>query len=185
MTDAVDFKIANGMGRRFRLALNPAAQRRAHARHQLAGTERLVDEIVGAEIEGVDLLRLAVAGRQHDDRGTLFEKAIALSSNDPQRWAFYTYGALALILKGEYERALECAGRAAGIPNRQYWTLVHKAVALARLGRPDEARRALDAALVDQPELSVSFARRKLYYVKQAEQLERYLEGLASAGAAP
>lgn len=122
---------------------------------------------------------------QYDDALALFEKAIALSSNDPQRWAFYTYGALALILKGEYDKALEWAERAAGIPNRQYWTLAHKAVALARLGRPDEARRALDAALVEQPELSISFARRKLYYVKQAEQLEHYLEGLALAGAAP
>ena len=44
------------------------AQRRAHARHQLADAERLVDEIVGAEIERLDLLGFAVARRQHDDR---------------------------------------------------------------------------------------------------------------------
>ena len=122
---------------------------------------------------------------QYDEAVARFEKAIALSSNDPQRWAFYTYGALALILKGEYGRAVEWAERAAEIPNRQYWTLAHKAVALAGLGRLDDARRALDAALAEQPALSISFARQKLYFVKQAEQIDRYLEGLALAGAPP
>ena len=43
-------------------------KRRAHARHQLADVERLVDVIVGAEIERLDLLGLALARRQHDDR---------------------------------------------------------------------------------------------------------------------
>jgi TolB-like protein/Flp pilus assembly protein TadD len=114
-----------------------------------------------------------------------FEKAIALSTNDPQRWAFFTYGALAMILKGDYERAVAWTERAEEIPNRQYWTFAHKASALGHLGRNEEARRALAAALAEQPELSISFARNKLYYVKNPEQLERYLEGLRRAGAAP
>jgi TolB-like protein len=125
---------------------------------------------------------LTFLGR-YDEAIARFEKAIALSSNDPQRWAFYTYGALALILQRKYARAIEWADRAAEIPNRQYWTLAHKAVALAHMGRPAEARRALSAALAEQPSLSTAFARQKLYYVRQAEQLEHYLEGLALAGA--
>ena len=44
------------------------AQRRAHPRHQLADVERLVDVVVGAEIERLDLLGFALARRQHDDR---------------------------------------------------------------------------------------------------------------------
>ena len=44
------------------------AQRGAHARQQLADGERLLDVVVGAEVERGDLLRLAVARRQHDDR---------------------------------------------------------------------------------------------------------------------
>ncbi len=112
-----------------------------------------------------------------------FERAIALSTNDPQRWAFYTYGALALILEGAYERAIDWADRAAEIPNRQYWTLAHKAVALAHLGRLEEAGRALAAALEEQPALSIAFVRSKLYYVRRPEQLEHYLAGLAMAGA--
>ena len=125
---------------------------------------------------------LTYLGR-YDEALERFEKAIALSTNDPQRWAFFTYGALALILKKEFAGALEWAERAAAIPNHQYWTLVHKAVALAYLGRDDEARHALDAAIAKQPNLSVSFARRKMYFLKQPAQLEFYLEGLKCAGA--
>jgi TolB-like protein/Tfp pilus assembly protein PilF len=114
-----------------------------------------------------------------------FERAIALSTNDPQCWAFYTYGALALIFCGKFERAVEWADHAAAIPHRQYWTLAHKAVALALLGRSKEARDAFAAALAEQPALSIRFARKKLYYLKRSEQLDRYLKGLALAGAAP
>jgi len=127
---------------------------------------------------------LTFLGR-YDEAIARFEKAITLSTNDPQRWAFYTYGALALIFQGEFERANEWADRAAEIPNRQYLTLAHKAVALAGLGRIDEARRALKATLAEQPAFSISFARRKLYFVRDEEQVARYLDGLRLAGAAP
>ncbi len=112
-----------------------------------------------------------------------FEKAITLSTNDPQRWAFFTYGALALILKKDFERALEWTERASEIPNRQYWTLAHKAVALAMLGRQDEARHALAAAMAEQPELSLTFVRKKMYFLKRPEQMTLYLDGLKRAGA--
>ena len=114
-----------------------------------------------------------------------FEKAIALSTNDPQRWAFYTYGALALILKQDFERALEWTERASEIPNRQYWTLAHKAVALAYLGRGAEARRALDAAVAEQPNLGIGFARKKMYFLKRSDQLELYLRWNDTARSRP
>jgi TolB-like protein len=125
---------------------------------------------------------LTYLGR-YDEAIERFEKAIALSTNDPQRWAFYTYGALALILSRNFERALEWTERAAEIPNHQYWTLAHKAVALAYLGRGAEARHALEAALAEQPELSIAFARKKMYFLKRPEQLAFYLQGLELAGA--
>jgi len=125
---------------------------------------------------------LTYLGR-YDEAIVRFEKAIGLSTNDPQRWAFFTYGALALILKKDFERALEWTERASEIPNRQYWTLAHKAVALAYLGRGAEAKHALDAAIAEQPDLSVSFARKKMYFLKRSEQLEFYLDGLKRAGA--
>ena len=125
---------------------------------------------------------LTYLGR-YDEAIERFEKAIALSTNDPQRWAFYTYGALALIFTGDFERAIEWANQAIEIPNRQYWTLAHKAVALALLDRSDEAHRVFALALAEQPALSIPFARKKLYYLKRPEQLERYLKGLSLAGA--
>ena len=48
-----------------------------------------------------------------------FEKALELSPNDPQCWAFLSYGALAMIFKGDYQRAAEWAERAQIIPNCQ------------------------------------------------------------------
>jgi adenylate cyclase len=125
---------------------------------------------------------LTYLGR-YDDAIEQFEHAIALSSNDPQRWAFFTYGALAFIFKGDFERAVAWADRAAEIPNHQYWTYAHKAVALAFLGKDTEAHHALAAALAKQPHLSVRYVREKLFYLKDAAQLERYLEGLERAGA--
>ena len=120
---------------------------------------------------------------RYDEAIERFERAIALSTNDPQRWAFFTYGALACILKKDFERAVEWADRAAAIPNHQYWTLAHKAVALAHAGRDEEARHALKVATERQPSLSVPFVRQKMYFLKQREQIEFYLEGLKRAGA--
>src|SRR5258708_4974321 len=56
----IDFKIADAQHRNFSLALHAKPQRRPHPRQQLADIEGLVDVIVGAEVERLDLLRLAV-----------------------------------------------------------------------------------------------------------------------------
>jgi TolB-like protein len=119
---------------------------------------------------------------RYDESIQCFEKAIALSPNDPQLWAFFTYGALALIFKGDFERALEWTERAASIPNCQYWTTAHRAVALAHLERIDEARAARDRLLREQPGFCCAFAREKLFYLKNPEQIARYVEGLRRAG---
>ena len=119
---------------------------------------------------------------EYDDAIERFQKAIELSPNDPQRWAFLTYGALALIFNGEYARAIEWADRAYEIPNCQYWTLAHKAVALALLNRREEARSVTAQLLEDKHDFSRAFAEKKLFYLKRPEQLQTYLEGLSLAG---
>jgi TolB-like protein len=124
---------------------------------------------------------LAYEGRYGEAIET-FQRALDLSPNDPQRWAFLTYGALALIFVGDYEEALKWADRASRIPNRQYWTTAHQAVALALLGRLDDARKAVDRLRGEKPEFSCSFARKKLFYLKRPEQIRRYLDGLEKAG---
>jgi TolB-like protein/tetratricopeptide (TPR) repeat protein len=127
---------------------------------------------------------LTYLGR-YDEAIERFEKAIALSTNDPQRWAFFTYGALACILKQDFERAVQWTEHAAALPNHQYWTLAHRAVALAYLGRAQEAAAALKAALAREPALSLSFVREKMYFLKRPGQLEFYLDGLRKLGAPP
>lgn len=119
---------------------------------------------------------------RYDEALKNFRKSIALSPNDPQMWAFLTYGALAMIFQGDYETALEWTDRAATIPNCQYWTTAHRAVALAYLHRPTEATAAAVRLCQELPGFSVSFAREKLFYLKEQAQIDRYLEGLRLAG---
>jgi hypothetical protein len=48
--------------------------------------------------------------------------------------------------------------------------LAHKTVALSGISRIDEARRTLKETLAEQPAFSISFARRKLDFVRDEEQ---------------
>ena len=52
-----------------------------------------------------------------------FAKALALSPRDPQRWAFLTYGALALVFKRDFSAGSQWAARAQESPNCQYWAV--------------------------------------------------------------
>ncbi|MEJ2142221.1 MAG: FlgO family outer membrane protein [Gammaproteobacteria bacterium] len=111
-----------------------------------------------------------------------FEKSIELSPNDPQLWAFFTYGALALLFKHDFAKALEWLERATTIPNYQYWTTSHKVVALVGLDRIEEARETVTKLLKQNPDFCLSFAREKLFYLKKDDQINLYMESLAKAG---
>lgn len=124
---------------------------------------------------------LAYEGR-YEEAIERFEKALELSPNDPQRWAFLTYGALAHIFNRDYQTAIEWATRASEIPNCQFWTTAHKAVALAYLGERDLATAEVESLLRERPQFSLAFARKKLFYLKDEEQLKMYLDGLKLAG---
>jgi predicted Zn-dependent protease len=118
----------------------------------------------------------------YDNAMSCFEKAIDLSPNDPQLWAFYSYAAQALLFNKEFEKALQYTERASAIPNYQYWTTAHMAVALAYLGREQEAKNAVKRLLQQNPDFSVAFAKEKLFYLKMPEQIDLYLKGLEMAG---
>jgi TolB-like protein len=111
-----------------------------------------------------------------------FDRSVALSAHDPQRWAFLTYGALALLFAERYEQAIEWTEQAEAFPNCQYWTTAHRVVALSRLGRTAEAAAAVRLLLHKRPGFTLEFARRKLFYLKRADQLDLYLGALAQAG---
>ena len=124
---------------------------------------------------------LAYEGR-YEESIHCFDKAISLSPNDPQLWAFYTYGALVLIFKGDYKKAIEWADIASSIPNCQYWTTAHKMVAYAYLGDEADVQIARKKLLQQRPGFSRDFAREKLFYLKKQEQVDLYIKGLELAG---
>lgn len=124
---------------------------------------------------------LCYEGR-YDEALDQFERSVRLGAHDPQRWAFLSYGALALVFAGRFEEAVRWAEQAEAIPNCQYWTTAHRVVALGHLGRDDEGRRAIVHLREICPHFSVEYARDKLFYLKRPEQIERYLEGLRLAG---
>jgi tetratricopeptide (TPR) repeat protein len=124
---------------------------------------------------------LCYEGR-YDEAITHFTRSVELGSHDPQRWAFLSYGALALLFARRYDEAVEWAERAAAIPNCQYWALAHRVVALAHLDQLEQCSAAV-ADLLDQcPAFSVAYARDKLFYLKRPEQVDLYLWGLTMAG---
>ncbi|QIB64261.1 winged helix-turn-helix domain-containing tetratricopeptide repeat protein [Kineobactrum salinum] len=119
---------------------------------------------------------------RYEESNECFERAIALSPNDPQAWAFLTYGALAFIFMGDYDRALDLTERALCFPNCQYWALAHRVVAFAYLDKETEMRDALDKLLGQEPQFSLEFAQEKLFYLNIEIQKLQYLKGLAMAG---
>jgi tetratricopeptide (TPR) repeat protein len=111
-----------------------------------------------------------------------FEKAINLSPHDPQRWAFYSYGALAHLFAREFEEAQQWAWRATRIPNCHYWPFAHRVAALGHLQRVEDIRPALAELLQRKPGFTCSFARERLFYVRSPVHLDLYVEGLRRAG---
>ncbi len=124
---------------------------------------------------------LAYEGR-YAESISCFTRAIELSPNDPQLWAFLSYGALAQIFSNDYEAAIKWADRASSIPNCQYWATSHKIVACAYLIKREEIEQTRDILLTQVPDFSLVFVREKLFYLRQQDQVALYLAGLKKAG---
>jgi tetratricopeptide (TPR) repeat protein len=111
-----------------------------------------------------------------------FQRAIELSPYDPMRWAFYSYRSLAHLFAREFDLAFEWAHRATRVPNAHYWAFAHRVSALGHLQRPEDLRVAVPELLQRKPGFSCSFAQRRLFYLKNPDQLRLYVEGLRRAG---
>ncbi len=111
-----------------------------------------------------------------------FQKAIELSPYDPLRWAFYSYRALAHIFAQDFELASDWAQKATRVPNAHYWAFAHRVSALGHLDRPEDLHAATNELLQRKPDFSCSFALKRLFYVKNPDQLELYIAGLRRAG---
>ena len=124
---------------------------------------------------------LAYEGRL-DEAIAQFEIAIRLSPHDPFRWAFYSYRSLAHLFRGDFDDAAYWARKSTQIPNAQYWARAHLVSALGHLGDKARAERAAEQLRQTKPEFSLDFARERLFYLKQPNQIETYIDGLRKAG---
>lgn len=111
-----------------------------------------------------------------------FQESMRLSPQDPWRWAFLSYEALAQIFLRQYDKAVESAQAALRVPNCQYWANAHLAAALGHLGRKEQAAHAVAELLRRKPDFCCRYAEEHLFYLESREQIEHYLEGLRKAG---
>ena len=112
------------------------------------------------------------------------ETAMRLSPYDPRISSFHEMRAWALLVIGHDEEAAKSAHASVQRPNAQHWAYATLSATLGHLGRLEDARAALDELLKRKPDFSADFVRRFVYYNKNPDHLERYIEGLKKAGLA-
>jgi adenylate cyclase len=124
---------------------------------------------------------LALTGR-FDEALEALHKAIRLNPRDPLLWAIKTIISLTHNLLHQYETAAEWARQAIREPRAtSFWPYAALASALGNLNQIEEARSAIDEALRQKPDLSVSYLEKTLT-TKQPGELRPYLDGLRKAG---
>jgi TolB-like protein/DNA-binding SARP family transcriptional activator len=108
-------------------------------------------------------------------------KAMALSPYDPLMYAYSGNAAMAYLVDGQYERAIECALRSLR-ENRTY-TSAHRQLimALVLAGREDEACASARRLLDLEPGLTVAGFRRR-YPGSASPHADRFCDALARAG---
>ena len=124
---------------------------------------------------------LIFSGRP-EDALPQFETAIRLSPYDPSISSFYEMQAWAFLVLGRYEEAAKSARLSVRRPNAQPWAYATLCAALGHLGQSDEAAVVREELLKRKPDFSISFIRRFVYYNKNPDHLERYIEGMRKAG---
>lgn len=111
-----------------------------------------------------------------------FEEAVRLSPQDPHRWAFLSYGAMAHLFRRNFEDAARWAGAAVQVPNAHALARAVLTSALGHAGRPAEAAQALADLRSDWQSVDLEAIRRRLFYLRDERQIGTYLEGLRKAG---
>lgn len=116
-----------------------------------------------------------------DDALLLLQRAHRLSPRDPRAWYMAATDALAYFVAGQYEAAAKAAGSALA-QNPRYTSLLRiTAASLAKLGRTDEAARAISKVLEVEPALTLSGLRTRLKSM-DGRVWNDYADGLRCAG---
>jgi adenylate cyclase len=111
-----------------------------------------------------------------------FKRAVRLSPLDPLHY-FFTGGlALAHVIAGRYEGAIEWADRSLRDSPQFESALRNKVAACAHLGRIEEARGVLERLLELQPDLTIARFRARYAVTLPPEVLDIYVEGYRKAG---
>jgi adenylate cyclase len=118
--------------------------------------------------------RAAEAIESHDE-------AICLSPRDPMTWAFLASKAIALLMLGRHEEAIECSRRAQQQPNAGTFAYAAEVSALGRLGLERDAGDAVARLRRHKADVSVGFFRRALPVTHEPSR-ERFFSGLLRAG---
>ena len=124
---------------------------------------------------------MAYAG-ELDEAMDCFEEAVRVSPTDPYRWAFLSYGATALLFRGDFVEADEWAAKAEAMPNAHYWPTAIRVSSLAHAGRMAEAKTALNRLKAMRPGITCDFVRSRLFYLRDPGQVDTYVSGLELAG---
>ena len=109
------------------------------------------------------------------------DQAMRISPRDPLSWTFLASKAIALTLLRRFDEALECSRKAQQFPMTAIWAYMGELCSLGLTDRPDEAREALDRALVREPRLSIEFVEKALP-ITHAPHHELFYSGLRKAG---
>jgi tetratricopeptide (TPR) repeat protein len=105
-----------------------------------------------------------------------------LSPHDPFIWLFDVNRSFACILSANYQESLKFADRACRRQGKDaFWPHAMMAATQAHLERFDEAKSAIDAALMREPRLTISFVKDAMPYRYQ-DHFEMFVDGLRKAG---
>ncbi|MFD1160743.1 winged helix-turn-helix domain-containing tetratricopeptide repeat protein [Roseovarius aestuarii] len=114
------------------------------------------------------------------------EMALKLSPRDPMLQNMYFYKGHILFHLGQHEGALEAARQLGAVATSNTWRVFHhllRAASLIKLGRADEAQKAVDAALQINPKLSITAMQRQFAGSKNHPENRRvWLTSLRDAG---
>ena len=124
--------------------------------------------------------------RMQDRALPQIEMAIKLSPRDPMLQNMYFYKGHILFHLGRHEEALDAARQLGAVATSDTWRVFQhllRAANLIELGRSVEARQAIDAALLINPQLSVLAMQRQFAGSKNHPENRRaWLSSLKSAG---
>jgi len=109
------------------------------------------------------------------------DNAIRLSPRDPMLWGFLTLKGLAFVAMDRHEEALKWIRKALQQSNAGVRTHMFEVIALAHLGRIEEAKEALQRVYTIKSDFDMDFVRAtaKMMHPSSAK---RYIDGLRKAG---